>query len=56
MYELATGQSSQIAQHDGPIKCIRWIETPQGGILATGSWDKTLRVCFSHNLELWERY
>ncbi|KAH8112004.1 WD40 repeat-like protein [Phellopilus nigrolimitatus] len=43
MYDLATGQSSQVAQHDGPIKCVRWIETPQGGILATGSWDKTLK-------------
>lgn len=44
MYDLATGQSSQIAQHDGPIKCVRWVESPQGGILATGSWDKTIRV------------
>lgn len=43
-YDLATGQSSQVAQHDAPIKCVRWIDSPQGGILATGSWDKTLRV------------
>ncbi|EJD07000.1 poly RNA export protein [Fomitiporia mediterranea MF3/22] len=43
MYDLATGQSSQVAQHDAPIKCVRWFESPQGGIVATGSWDKTLK-------------
>lgn len=48
MYDLASGQSSgqlgqQIAQHDAPIKCVKWIDT-QGGILATGSWDKTVKV------------
>ena len=44
MYDLATGQSSQVAQHDQPVKCVKWLDTPQGGILATGSWDKTLKV------------
>ncbi|KAI5119654.1 hypothetical protein M0805_007745 [Coniferiporia weirii] len=43
MHDLATGQSSQVAQHDGPVKCVRWVESPQGGILATGSWDKTIK-------------
>ncbi|OCB89411.1 WD40 repeat-like protein [Sanghuangporus baumii] len=43
MYDLATGASSQVAQHDAPVRCVRWLDTPQGGILATGSWDKTLR-------------
>lgn len=43
MYDLATGQSSQVAQHEGPVKNVRWIDA-QGGILATGSWDKTLKV------------
>lgn len=33
----------QVARHDGPIKSMKWIETPHGGILATGGWDKTLR-------------
>ena len=46
LYDLATGTQTQIAQHDAPIKSLRWIDA-QGGILATGSWDKTLRVCFS---------
>lgn len=44
MFDITTGQSQQVAQHDAPIKVAKWIETPQGGILATGSWDKTLKV------------
>jgi len=28
--------------HDGPIKAVRWVDA-QGGILATGSWDKTIK-------------
>ncbi|PCH42139.1 WD40 repeat-like protein [Wolfiporia cocos MD-104 SS10] len=43
MFDVTTGQSTQVAQHDAPIKCVKWIETPQGGILATGSWDKTIK-------------
>ena len=43
-FDVTTGQSSQLTQHDTPIKTVRWIDTPQGGILATGSWDKTLKV------------
>lgn len=41
MYDLATGQSSQIAQHDESIKCAKFLE--QGNVLATGSWDKTIK-------------
>jgi WD40 repeat protein len=37
-------QPQQVAQHDGPIKAVRWIESPQGPILITGSWDKTVKV------------
>ena len=44
MFDVTTGQMSQVAQHDAPIKCVRWIESPQGGVLATGSWDKTIKV------------
>ena len=44
MFDLLSGTSTQIGQHDGPIKCVRWFDMPQGGILATGSWDKTLKV------------
>lgn len=44
MLELQTGQSTQVAAHDAPVRHVKWIETPQGGILATGSWDKTIKV------------
>ncbi|KAF9648783.1 WD40 repeat-like protein [Thelephora ganbajun] len=43
MFDLLSGTSTQVGQHDGPIKCVRWFEMPQGRILATGSWDKMLK-------------
>jgi mRNA export factor len=48
MFDLAVngnnGQAVQVGAHDAPIKCIRWIESPGGGILVTGSWDKSIKV------------
>lgn len=47
MFDITTGQTTQVAQHDAPIKVIKWIDTPGNqGILATGSWDKTIKVSF----------
>lgn len=46
MFDVQTGQATQIAAHDAPIKCVKWIDA-QGGILATGSWDKTIKVSYS---------
>lgn len=43
MFDVSTGQSSQVAAHDAPVKGVRFVDQ-QGGILATGSWDKTLKV------------
>ncbi|KAJ7650729.1 WD40-repeat-containing domain protein, partial [Roridomyces roridus] len=43
MFDVATGQATQVAQHDAPIKVVRWVDTPGAGILATGSWDKTIK-------------
>ncbi|THH19820.1 hypothetical protein EW146_g1425 [Bondarzewia mesenterica] len=43
LFDIQTGQSQQVAQHIAPVKVVKWIDTPQGGILATGSWDKTLK-------------
>ncbi|KAJ7056651.1 WD40-repeat-containing domain protein [Mycena amicta] len=42
LFDITTGQTSQVAQHDAPIKAVRWVDA-QGGILATGSWDKTIK-------------
>jgi mRNA export factor len=44
MFDVTTGQTTQVAQHEAPIKVVKWIETLQMGILATGSWDKTIKV------------
>ncbi|KAH7913204.1 WD40-repeat-containing domain protein [Hygrophoropsis aurantiaca] len=43
MFDITTGQAQQVAQHEAPVKVVKWIETPQGGILGTGSWDKTVK-------------
>lgn len=40
MYDLATGQTSQFAAHDGPIRSVKWIDNPGQPMVATGSWDK----------------
>jgi mRNA export factor len=42
LFDVTTGQSQQVAQHDAPVKVVKWIDA-QGGILATGSWDKTIK-------------
>jgi len=44
MFDVVTGQATQVALHDAPIKVVRWVDTPNAGILATGSWDKTIKV------------
>lgn len=43
MLDVQTGQSSQVAQHASPVKSVRWTDM-HGGLLVTGSWDKTLKV------------
>jgi mRNA export factor len=43
MFDVQTGQSTQVAQHQAPIKSVRWTEM-HGGLLVTGSWDKTIKV------------
>jgi len=44
MFDVTTGQATQVAQHDAPIKKVGWVDAPGAGILATGSWDKTIKV------------
>ncbi|KDE04671.1 Poly(A)+ RNA export protein [Microbotryum lychnidis-dioicae p1A1 Lamole] len=42
LFDLNTGQATQVAQHEQPIRIVKWID--QGnGLLATGSWDRTIK-------------
>eukprot|EP01113_Clastostelium_recurvatum_P025983 TRINITY_DN3119_c0_g1_i2.p1 TRINITY_DN3119_c0_g1~~TRINITY_DN3119_c0_g1_i2.p1 ORF type:complete len:345 (+),score=70.76 TRINITY_DN3119_c0_g1_i2:65-1099(+) len=41
VWNLATNQLTQVAQHSAPIKSIHWIEELQ--TVVTGSWDKTIK-------------
>ncbi|GJJ73695.1 mRNA export factor [Entomortierella parvispora] len=41
MFDVTTGQPTQFAKHDAPIKGLRWVDG--ANIVATGSWDKTIK-------------
>lgn len=43
MWDLASNQFVQVAQHDAPVKTCHWIKAPNYSCLMTGSWDKTLK-------------
>jgi len=45
MIDLNTSQSSQVAAHDQPIKCVKMFQPNNNGpnMLITGSWDKTVK-------------
>jgi mRNA export factor len=45
MLDIERGPSSvqQVAAHDAPVKAVRWLDA-HGGMLVTGSWDKTIKV------------
>ncbi|GAA6038993.1 hypothetical protein JCM8097_000145 [Rhodosporidiobolus ruineniae] len=42
LYDIPSGQNVQIGAHDAPVSAIQWVDIG-GGIVCTGSWDKTLR-------------
>ncbi|ORX49048.1 WD40 repeat-like protein [Hesseltinella vesiculosa] len=42
LFDISTGQSSQVAEHAEPVKSVRFLDQGQN-ILATGSYDKTLK-------------
>lgn len=48
MFDVTTGQATQVGAHESAVKNIKWIDAPQpaGGLLASGSWDKTVKVRF----------
>ena len=41
--DLTTGQKTQFAQHDQPIKSVRYFEANGVPMAATGSWDKMVK-------------
>ncbi|KIY43860.1 WD40 repeat-like protein [Fistulina hepatica ATCC 64428] len=41
VFDATTGQAAQIAQHQAPIKSVRWIDG--ANVLVTGSWDKSIK-------------
>ncbi|KAL8873525.1 MAG: hypothetical protein Q9174_001031 [Haloplaca sp. 1 TL-2023] len=48
MMDLSSGNTttaSQVAAHDAPIRCARFVDIPQqqSQMLVTGSWDKTIK-------------
>lgn len=51
MYDVQTGQTTQIAKHDAPIRVCKYVDTPSGGIVVTGSWDKTIKVRDDHAIQ-----
>ena len=42
-WDLASNTTIQVAAHDAPVKCVRWVKAPNYTALMTGSWDKTLK-------------
>lgn len=42
-FDMTTQQNAQVAAHNEPVSAIRWVDAPTGGVLATASWDKTLK-------------
>jgi len=42
MFDTQTGQPTQVAQHEAPVKSVRFTDM-HGGLLVTGSWDKTIK-------------
>jgi mRNA export factor len=44
LFDLATGQATQVAAHEQPVKCVNFVTPPNGSeMLVTASWDKTLK-------------
>jgi mRNA export factor len=43
VFDLGSGQSQQVAAHDQPIKCVKFVNVNGTEALATASWDKNLK-------------
>lgn len=44
MMDVQSGIAAQVAMHQDTVMSVRWTEQ-HGGLLVTGSWDRTLKVC-----------
>lgn len=42
-FDLNTNQCNVVAQHNEPIRCVKFIAS-FGGALVTGSWDRTIKI------------
>ncbi|CAG7836884.1 unnamed protein product [Allacma fusca] len=43
LWDLASNQTMQVAQHDAPIKSCHWVKAPNYSCVMTSSWDKTIK-------------
>ncbi|TPX14441.1 uncharacterized protein E0L32_005405 [Thyridium curvatum] len=41
--DLATLETAQVAQHDQPVRCVRYFDNSGTPMVVTGSWDKTVK-------------
>jgi mRNA export factor len=41
--DLGSLQTVQVAQHDAPIRCVRFFDSNGTPMVVTGSWDKTIK-------------
>ncbi|KAK3365758.1 WD40-repeat-containing domain protein [Lasiosphaeria ovina] len=41
--DLVSGQTAQVAQHDAPVRCVRYFENNGTPMAVTGSWDKMIK-------------
>lgn len=45
LLDLQTGQpAQQIAAHDAPISCVKWLEVSGQQVAVTAGWDKMVKV------------
>lgn len=44
MWDLASNQHVQVAQHQDAVRTVHSIQAPNYSCIMTGSWDKTLKV------------
>lgn len=52
MWDLASNQQIQVAQHDQPVKTCHFIKAPNYTCLMTTSFDKTIKVSVSISINV----